>query len=212
MLCINTHKYLSTDGCLQLTVCVYMSLYVCPAASCLPDFLLYRNTQALKTQTLPDRQRSRPPLHLPITHTCAHTPSLLFIPPSIHSLPLRQSVGWSISLRIALQHWKERKQEKEKNKRTRRRRRKITTFVPVIIWIVFFVCFLQRFQSVPLTCVRINHVGRLSSLRSFFYKYIYMIPFSHSLSSSSTSSSLLFSHPSSLVSNHSRSLFYTISL
>lgn len=149
------------------------------------------------------QQTPAPPPHN--THMCTHSISPLH--PSIHSLPPSPAVrGLKHLSQNSTAALKREKARKRKNKRTRRRRRrKITTFVPVIIWIVFFVCFLQRFQSVPLTCVHINHVGRLSSLRSFFYKYIYMIPFSHSLSSSSTS--LLFSHPSSLVSNHSRSLF-----
>lgn len=168
-----------------------MSLYVCPAASCLPDFLLCRNTQALKTQTLPDRQRVRsadpaPPPHN--THMCTHSISPLH--PSIHSLPPSPAVRGlkhlSQNSTAALKREKARKRKKQEDKK---KKKKNNDFCSCYYLDRLFVCFLQRFQSVPLTCVRINHVGRLSSLRSFFYKYIYMIPFSHSLSSPSTSSS-----------------------
>lgn len=128
MLCINTHKYLSTDGCicLQLTVCVYMSLYVCPAASCLPDFLLCRNTQALKTQTLPDRQRVRsadpaPPPHN--THMCTHSISPLH--PSIHSLPPSPAVRGlkhlSQNSTAALKREKARKRKKQEDKKKKKK-------------------------------------------------------------------------------------------
>lgn len=50
----------------------------------------------------------------------SHAHSSQSIPPSIHSLPLWQCVGWSISLWKALQHWKDRKQINKEINKTRK--------------------------------------------------------------------------------------------
>lgn len=157
-----------------------MSLYVCPAASCLPDFLLRRNTQALKTQTLPDRQRvsaADPPAPPPHNaHMCTHSISPLH--PSIHSLPPSPAVRGlkhlSQNSTAALKREKARKRKKQEDKKKKKKNNDFcSSYYPDRLF-----CAFSATVSV-----------RSADLRpSFFYKYIYMIPVSHSLSPSSTSS------------------------